>query len=202
MLIECRFIGNIMPELRNTANLCNNFYIREVTVMITMKDMRITGVKVAYYYVCPTKLWLFSHNISLELDSEEVSIGKFIHESSYKRRRPVHIEEIAIDYIKKGDVIEIHEVKKAKSIEIAHRMQLLYYIYYLKNRGITAVGYIDYPLLRKREYVELDTESEKELKKALEKIQEIVADDMPPPKYKKICKKCAYAEFCFSEVVE
>ncbi len=26
--------------------------------------MRITGVKIAYYFICHTKLWLFSHNIA------------------------------------------------------------------------------------------------------------------------------------------
>ena len=30
-------------------------------VEIVTGSMRITGVKIAYYFICHTKLWLFSH---------------------------------------------------------------------------------------------------------------------------------------------
>ncbi len=26
----------------------------------------LTGVEISYYFICPTKLWLFHHNIQLE----------------------------------------------------------------------------------------------------------------------------------------
>jgi len=167
-----------------------------------MKDLRITGVKVAYYFVCPTKLWLFSHNISMEHESDYVQIGKLIHETSYKGRDGVNIDEIAIDFIKRGDVIEVHEVKKARSIEEAHKMQLLYYLYYLKKKGIKAVGYIDYPKLRKREYLELNPDYERKIEFVLQDIKRIIEGKMPAPVFKRICRKCAYAEFCFAEVEE
>ncbi len=162
-----------------------------------MHEMHITGVKIAYYYICPTKLWLFSHNISMEKDSELVELGKLIHESAYKDHREMVIDDIAIDFIRKGDEIEIHEIKKSKVMEKAHRMQVLYYLYYLKKRGIKARGVIDYPKQRRREKVVLSDEDEKEIEKALQEIGRIVSGDMPPPKRMKICKKCAYYEFCF-----
>jgi CRISPR/Cas system-associated exonuclease Cas4 (RecB family) len=37
---------------------------------------RITGTKIAYYFLCKRKLWLFSHNITFEQESEDVKIGK------------------------------------------------------------------------------------------------------------------------------
>jgi len=51
--------------------------------------------------------------------------------------------------------LTIHETKKSKSFDKAHRLQVLYYIYYLKQKGVTARGEIDYPLLKRREDMEL-----------------------------------------------
>jgi CRISPR-associated exonuclease, Cas4 family len=31
----------------------------------SLKEIRITGLKVNYYYICKRKLWLFSKNLSL-----------------------------------------------------------------------------------------------------------------------------------------
>ena len=164
-----------------------------------MNEMHITGVKVAYYYICHTKLWLFSHNITMERESELVDIGRLIHEKSYKKHRELQIGDIAIDFVRKGDRIEVHEIKKSKSMEKAHIMQVVYYLYYLKKRGIEATGVIDYPKLRRRKNVELNEENEREIEKALKEIEKIVNGDMPPPERKKICKKCAYYEFCFGD---
>ncbi len=162
-----------------------------------MNEMHITGVKVAYYYICHTKLWLFSHNITMEKESELVDLGRLIHEKSYREHRELQIGDIAIDFVRKGDKIEVHEIKKSRSMEKAHIMQVLYYLYYLKKRGIESIGIIDYPKARKRKKVELNEENEKEIEKTLKEIGKIVKGNMPPPMRKKICKKCAYYEFCF-----
>ena len=61
--------------------------------MEDIKPMTITGVKVNYYCICKTKLWLFSHNIQMEKESEYVQMGKLIHESSYRREE----KEVVID---------------------------------------------------------------------------------------------------------
>ncbi len=162
-----------------------------------MEEVRITGVKVAYYYICHTKLWLFSHNITMEKDNELVELGKLIHSNTYRHHREIHIDDIAIDFIRAGEKIEVHEIKKSRKMEKAHRMQLLYYLYYLKQRGIDAVGVIDYPKIRKRERVTLEKDDVEEIENALGEIERIVRGDIPPPKRKGICKKCAYYEFCF-----
>ncbi len=162
-----------------------------------MEEMHITGVKVAYYYICPTKLWLFSHDITMEKESELVSLGKLLHETAYRGHREVQIEDIAIDFVRRGEKIEVHEIKKSRKMEKAHRMQVLYYLYYLKKRGIDAIGVIDYPKARRREYVHLTQEDESEIEAALSDIERIVKGPMPLPKRKGICKKCAYYEFCF-----
>jgi len=43
----------------------------------TLKDIRITGLKVNYYYICKRKLWLFSKNLSFEKDENKIILGKY-----------------------------------------------------------------------------------------------------------------------------
>jgi CRISPR-associated exonuclease Cas4 len=137
-----------------------------------------TGTQISYSLVCSTKLWLFSHNMTMESSSDIVGMGRFIHETSYAReKKNVIIDRIGIDFIKKGDLITIHEVKKSKKLEEAHRYQVYYYIYYLQTvLGIPDVdGMLDYPELRKRERLTLTDEIRADLEQTLRTIGEIVA---------------------------
>ena len=34
----------------------------------------VNGTQINYYFVCKTKLWLFSHNIQMEQESDNVSL--------------------------------------------------------------------------------------------------------------------------------
>ena len=95
-------------------------------------ELIIRGIEINYLYVCKTKLWYFVRGITMEQESDFVDLGKFLHEKSYfGEEKEVQIGSIKIDFIKKRDIIEIHEVKKGKTMEKAHIMQALYYIYYL-----------------------------------------------------------------------
>jgi len=83
-----------------------------------IEEMYIRGVEVNYYFVCKTKLWLFSHNVNFERESDLVKLGKLVHREFYQRdKKDVQIGPIAIDVIRKGDKLEIQEVKKAKSMK-------------------------------------------------------------------------------------
>jgi len=159
----------------------------------------ITGVQVNYYFICKTKLWLFSHLATMEHTSDAVALGRVIHEGSYARqRREVAIGAIKVDFIKRGDEVVLHEVKKSRRMREAHRYQMLYYLYYLKRRGVKARGIINYPLLRRREEVVLGEEEEEEMKRILAEIARIVAAREPPkPEKRRICRKCSYFEFCW-----
>lgn len=165
------------------------------------KSMTITGVKVNYYFICKTKLWLFSHNIQMERESEDVSMGKLIHESRYRRSKKDLIIDnaISIDFLKKGDVLEVHDIKKSKKMEEAHKWQLLYYLYFLHNRGVKAVGVLNYPLLNKKEVIEPLKEDFNDIERVLEEIPRIVYGEVPLPVKRKLCNKCSYFEFCFGD---
>jgi len=161
----------------------------------------INGTQINYYFICKTKLWLFSHNIQMEQESDNVAIGKQLHENSYKREKEFLIDNlINVDFIKNKNPIEIHEIKKTKSMEKSHEFQLLYYIYYLKKEKDinNIIGYLDYPTIKEKIKIELTEEKENELKYIIKDIQNIIKSDIPKPKRSRICRKCAYFEFCFA----
>ena len=159
----------------------------------------ISGMMFYYYFVCKRKLWFFANEIQMESENEDVIIGKLIDENSYSRElKHVLIDNtVNIDFIKEWKIL--HEVKKQKSVEEAGIWQLKYYIYFLRKRGINIEkGILDYPKLKKREEMFLTEEDEKRIEEILLEIREIINLKLPPKLEKlKICKKCAYFEYCY-----
>jgi CRISPR-associated exonuclease Cas4 len=137
--------------------------------------------------------------MQLESDSDLVLLGKLLHETSYNRKsiKEVEIERIKIDFIEKTN--EIHEVKRSRKIEKAHIYQLLYYIYFLKKKAdIKTMGFLDYPLLRRKVKVELTADREKELENILTKVKGIINQEKPQEaEWKSYCRDCAYIELCW-----
>ena len=160
---------------------------------------KVSGTMFYYYFVCKRKLWFFSNEIQLENENEDVKLGKLIDENSYsKEEKHILIDNtINIDFIKDWKIL--HEIKKQKSVEEAGIWQVKYYLYFLKKRGIyLEKGILDYPKLKKREEIFLSLEDEKEIEKILENISKIIQEEKPPKLEKlKICKKCAYFEYCY-----
>ena len=137
----------------------------------------------------------------MEHTSEHVDMGKHLHEESYPRekRKEWSIDNLAqIDFIDKHGIL--HDIKSGPAMETAHVMQLCYYLYVLKQKGITnRKGVINYPRQRQTTEVELTSEREREVETAIEKVNEIAALPIPPhADYMKICKSCSYQELCWS----
>jgi len=161
--------------------------------------MQITGTMFNYYFVCHRKLWCFYNNITLEHESEMVMLGKLIDENTYGREHK-HImidQTVNVDFIKDWQVL--HEVKKSKSIEEASIWQVKYYLYFLNQRGIKIEkGILDYPKIKKREEVSLQEGDSEKIEEILTNIENILLQEkMPPPIKSKICKSCAYYEYCY-----
>ena len=119
--------------------------------------MNISGIMIYYYFICQRKLWYFLNEINMEQNSELVSIGKIIDETTYSReKKGILIDNtINVDFIRNGAVL--HEIKKTKSIEEAGIWQIKYYMYYLEKRGVKSVqAQIDYPLIRETKKIYLD----------------------------------------------
>lgn len=167
----------------------------------TEKHLRIRGTQIGYYFICKTKLWFFSHNLQMERESELVALGKQLHKGTYKREKKDQTIDnlISFDFIRKGDLLEVHEVKKSQKMEDAHEFQLLYYLYYLKKeKGLEdTIGVIDYPKIRKKKTIKLEPSLEVEIEKLSEDITSIVEGELPKPVKIPICRKCAYYELCW-----
>ncbi|WP_039767258.1 CRISPR-associated protein Cas4 [Caldicellulosiruptor sp. F32] len=161
-------------------------------------DLKFQSIKINYLYVCKRKLWLFSKNITFENRSDKVLLGKVLHEHSYPKENK---KEVLIDNLIMIDILSdgsIREVKYSSKMKEADIMQVMYYLYYLKQRGIQKQGIINYPKEKRKEVLRLTPEYEEKVKHALKEIEEITTRSIPPPATKqKICKSCAYFEFCW-----
>lgn len=161
------------------------------------QSLKTTDIKVNYLYVCERKLWLFDRGIQMESSFDKVLMGKLLSEYSYPREA---IRERLIDNLINIDIVgddEIREVKYSNRLAHADRIQILYYLYYLKQLGIEKMGVINYPKMRKREEVLLTANAEKEVEAGLMRVQEILSMDKPLQFQRKpYCTKCAYYEFC------
>jgi CRISPR-associated exonuclease Cas4 len=163
--------------------------------------MKITGVMVQYYVACKRELWFFINQINMNYEDDNILIGKYIHEESYKREKKNVIVDntIAMDFIKKEGKITIFEIKKSSRLEEPVKYQLYYYLYYLKhNKKISAKGRLVYPKEKKTEDLLLNRKIEKEIENILKGINEIASLKAPPPPLKKpYCKRCSYYELCW-----
>lgn len=166
--------------------------------------MLITGTHIAYLHTCRRKLWLFANGINMEHTSDLVAEGKLIDETSYRDRAKkytqLELSGIKIDYYDQRNKV-IHEVKKSDKVEDAHISQVKYYIYRLQKEGIEGVtGLIEYPRLKQRQHVELDVDDVQEILRWENEVREIVQPETCPERVKlKICKRCSYHDFCYTE---
>ena len=168
-----------------------------------METIRITASHIVYLVVCHRKLWLFASGVEMEHFSESVLEGRLLHETSYPRR-PSQYVEIQIDGIKidfyDAHTHTVHETKRGRAIETAHRAQVQYYLYKLRQHGAPeASGRIEYPDLRQTESVAPLTAADVDMIAGWElEVQRIVAlPDCPPVIRKPFCKPCAYYDLCY-----
>lgn len=164
----------------------------------------VTGVVFSYFYICHRKMWLFCKGLNQENVSgnPDVVKGELLHESRFKRQtnKEMGFDRVKVDFLKFGDQVYVHEIKKSKKFEEAHKWQLKYYIYTLQNKGINcSAGVIHYPESMRKVDVEFIEKDKETINEILAEIQQILAQDSLPKKLsKKFCSRCAYFDFCYS----
>ena len=96
----------------------------------------ITGTLINYYFHCKTQCWLHANRINLEDNSEDVRIGKVLHEINEEKSQnaELSIDNIKIDKLTKEYLVE---VKKSDSDVEAVKWQVLLYLYKLKQKECT-----------------------------------------------------------------
>ncbi|KID48412.1 hypothetical protein C095_09050 [Fusobacterium necrophorum subsp. funduliforme B35] len=103
----------------------------------------MTGTIINYYFHCKRQCYMFAHRLNLEDNSEEVKIGKAIHEAKLINREntEIKIDNISIDKISSQYVTEL---KKSDADVKAATWQLLFYLKILKNKGIIRKGKLEF----------------------------------------------------------
>lgn len=161
----------------------------------------VTGTLMNYYFHCKRQCYLHGNRLNLEDNSEEVKIGKAIHEEKSKQSEntEIAIENIKLDKLTSEYLIEI---KKSDADIEAAKWQLIYYLKILKEKGIIRKGKLEFVEKNKKDkkilIYELTEDIEKELDIYIKKIEDLIlSDNMPPVLNKPKCKKCAYYEYCY-----
>jgi len=97
--------------------------------------MKVNGTMINYYFHCKRQCWLFANRINLEDNSEDVHIGRVLHELKYNgnENAEVSIENIKVDKITNDYLVEI---KKSDADVKAAKWQTLLYLKILKEKGI------------------------------------------------------------------
>ncbi|PWI57014.1 CRISPR-associated protein Cas4 [Sulfoacidibacillus thermotolerans] len=167
----------------------------------SIEDVRVTGTLVWYFCVCPREAWLMSHQLTPDEDDENIRIGRMIHEDSFGRaEREAAISGSKIDRVVQRDgKLVVYEVKKSSRHERSARMQLLFYLLQLREAGVLAIGELHYPEEKRVVKIQLGDEELREIMGIITQIRDLIARDLPPsPTRIPVCKKYAYAEFCWA----
>ncbi len=161
----------------------------------------VNGTLINYYFHCQTQCWLFAHRINLEDNSEDVRIGRVLHEISEEKNKKseMQIDNVKIDKLTRDYLVEI---KKSDSDPEAVKWQVLLYLYKLKQKGVERKGKIEFIEKNRQNnkfhFVELDEENKNMLLDVIKHIEMLVGSPEPPkPILEPKCKKCAYYEYCF-----
>ena len=98
--------------------------------------MKVNGTLVNYYFHCRRQCWLHGNRINLESNSENVKIGKALHEirAEESESTEIGIENIRLDKITKDYLVE---VKKSDADYEAVKWQVLFYLKALKNKKLS-----------------------------------------------------------------
>ena len=161
--------------------------------------MMLTGTVVNYYTHCKRQCWLFYHHLNMEGNSEDVRIGKVLHELKRQDKEEVALDGIKLDKLTKEYVTEI---KKSDADLAAAKAQLEYYLVVLHDKGIVRKGRLECLEKNKQSksvHTLVLTEEEMDARKEKYRlIEKFLSTDAPPvPVLKPTCKKCAYYEYCF-----
>jgi CRISPR-associated exonuclease Cas4 len=162
--------------------------------------MKITGTIINYYFHCKRQCYLFANRINMEDNSEDVRIGRVLHEIKAKDEKNTEIkfENMVLDKMTEKN---IEEFKKSDADIRAARMQLLFYLKNLEDKGVQKEGKLVCREKNKQEKIEkvvLNDETRKELESCIDEINELVnQDEVPKLEKRNTCNRCAYYEYCY-----
>ncbi len=159
----------------------------------------LTGTIVNYYLHYKRQCWLFYNKLNMEDNSEDVRIGRVMHELKFEDSPEPYIEDIKIDKITDEYVIE---VKKSDADLNAAKAQLMFYLIKLESKGIIRKGRLECIEKNKQDkkvhIIELTDDNRHKFELLCTEIENFLSyHDIPEAKLESKCKRCAYYEYCF-----
>ena len=95
----------------------------------------------------------------------------------------------------------VEEIKKSDADINAARMQVLFYLKNLAEKGVYKEGKLKVIEKNKKEKINsivLDDKTTLELEECLKNIEKLLSQNKPPKAiFRKTCEKCAYYEYCY-----
>ena len=167
-----------------------------------MDEDIVTGYSVLAYTVCEREAWFVLRRFKPEQDNPYIELGRYLHKNSYegKGEKEIKLPGAVIDLIwndKKCTIVG--EIKKSSKSLKGARIQLLFYLKLLREKGVEAQGFILLPKEKKKIPVEYDKEAEKEIQEILQQLRELIKSPIPPaPKWIGLCSKCGFSELCWA----
>ena len=97
--------------------------------------MKVDGTLINYYFHCRRQCYLHGNRLNLEDNSEQVQIGKALHEVRQEQysNAEITLEQIKIDHLTSKYLVEF---KKSDADVEAAKWQLLLYLKILKDKGM------------------------------------------------------------------
>lgn len=162
--------------------------------------MKVNGTLINYYFHCKRQCWLHGNRINMEDNSEDVKVGKAIHQIREEKNKSA---EISIENIKIDKLTDeyLTEIKKSDADIEAATWQTMFYLKMLKDKGIERKGKLEFVEKHKSKntiFVELSDEKLAELDAVIKNIEKLlILEKAPAAINKPKCKKCAYFEYCY-----
>ena len=155
-----------------------------------MNFIKITGTLIKNYFHCKRQAYLYYYGLNFK--NELTMIGEIMHKQ--EKAKEYVFEKIKIDDIKDNTLIEL---KKSSANLKGTKFQVLYYLKYLKEKGLKLKRLIKDITFGVDYIVELTKEKEIELDNILNEIEKLLNGAMPPvKKLKKNCKGCSFFDYC------
>jgi CRISPR-associated exonuclease Cas4 len=160
---------------------------------------KVTGGMVKSINICERQAYFHQQDVDVVGDNQLIQIGNLIEERFYDEEDD---EILIIDGMISPDQIDngiIYETKKSSGAIESSKLQLEYYIWYLKEtRGRKYDGVIRIPEERKTEEIDFDDIREDMIKESIMRLY-VLYTESDIPRFEKIpaCKNCAYKDICW-----
>jgi len=159
----------------------------------------LTGTHIHYYATCKREAWLYSRKILPNQDDSNIAMGKALADIKEEQLQQFPFSNLKFDRIGKqrGHYL-VTEYKKSMRNPQGAKMQLLFYMWQLKNA--LKLKEINGKVISGKKVIFIEgNEANMQMMDALvEEISEFLSTPKPPLFEKvKFCDACGYRDYCY-----